>query len=173
MAACRSRPPRSLASPVTTVPLRKEESSCGDRSAKCRACARRSPDGRRRRRTIGGRGAIGDRPLCGLESRGSPLCEGQRVADLRPRLPAGRPWLALVPRDRRPGTPPGVPASFLVRDACPHDARPRGIDRGAERLGGDFPPTTGRDHTPGGRVRSWSQPRPADGRRRYGHFPAL
>ena len=39
--------------------------------------------------------------------------------------------LTLVPRDRRCFAP-GVPASFLVRDACTHYAGRRQIDRGAD-----------------------------------------
>ena len=81
-------------------------------------------------------------------------------------------WLALVPRDLRPGITPAVASSYLVRDACPHHAGLRQTDRGAERLGGEYPPTTGRDNSPGGRVRSWPAPRPAAGRPRHGRFPA-
>ena len=49
-----------------------------------------------------------DRPL-GSESRNRPLCEGQRVADLRPRLPALR----------RAGTRPLVTYAASRRESLP------------------------------------------------------
>ena len=61
----------------------------------------------------------GDGRRSAWDSRKPPLCEGQRVAELRPRHPALRHAAASALGKRR-GCGRGVPASFLIRDACPH-----------------------------------------------------